>query len=312
MPRPQAAILVTGANGHLGRHLIRALGEDPDPNGVLRAAVRSQRAAAQVRATPGGSDLDIRILDYTDQNALRAAANGCRAVVHFVGVIKQSRDTRYEDAHERSCESLARAAQAAGVERIVYLSILGARPDSENPCLASKGRAEKILRDGSVPTCVLRVPMVLGAEDHASRSLRAQATARILPLIGGGKTLQQPIDAADVIAAVRAALRAATPLDISLDLGGPECLSHRELVRRAAKLFAKSPTVLPIPIAAVRAVLGPLEALGASPPVTCCMLDVLQHDDRVDTEQACKKLGIDLTALDDTLRCYVGPSAGEE
>ncbi len=195
------------------------------------------------------------------------------------------------------------------LERIVYLSILGAHPDSENACLASKGAAERILRDGPVPACVLRVPMVLGPGDPASRALRSQASARILPLLGGGTTLQQPIDAADVIAAVRAALRVPDPLDCSLDLGGPECLQHRDLVRRAAAFYANDPLVLPVPVAAARAAVAVLERLQANPAVTVSMLDVLQHDDRVDFEPACKKLGIDLTALDDTLRRYIGPQA---
>ena len=309
MPKLQAGALVTGANGHLGRQLLESFMEHPETDAPPRAAVRSQRAARQVRALPGADTVDLRVLDYADADSLEEAVAGCSAVVHLVGIIKQSSNARYEDAHERSSESLVRAATAAGVERIVYLSILGARPDSENACLASKGAAEQILRDGPVPVCVLRVPMVLGRGDPASRSLRAQAQARVLPLLGGGRTLQQPIDAADVIAAVCAALHRPVPLDCSLDLAGPECLMHRELVRRVAALYANDPRVVPVSIAAGRLAVALMERLLANPPLTVSMLEVLQHDDRVDPAPACKQLGIELTGLDDTLRSYVGPLA---
>ncbi len=301
-----APILVTGANGHLGRSLIAAA-----PSAAsFRAVVRSERAAEQVRASrPDGGDLDVRIVDYTNRSALAEAADGCRAVVHFVGIIKEGGGARYEDAHERTCEALAAAAADAGLERIVYLSIFGSKPDAKNACLASKGRAEAILAAGSVPTCVLRVPMVLGAGDFASFSLRKQATSGLLAMVGAGRTLQQPIDARDVLQAVRAALECNPPIDDALDLGGPECLPHRELVARAAALHGKKPTMFPVPLGLAHAAIGLLERLSANPPMTRAMFDVLQHDDRIDTQSACKRLGVELSSLDETLRHCVGPEA---
>ena len=75
--------------------------------------------------------------------------------------------------------ALAQAAARAGLERIVYLSIVGAGPDSPNACLASKGRAEDILLAGPVPAIVLRLPMVLGEGDYASQALAQRARARV-------------------------------------------------------------------------------------------------------------------------------------
>ena len=198
---------------------------------------------------------------------------------------------------------MAAAAADAGLDRIVYLSIVGSRPDSPNACLASKGRAERILLEGSVPACVLRVPMVLGRGDYASFSLAKQARSGFGPMVGGGRTLQQPIDARDVIRAVRAALDCAPPIDEALDLGGPESLPHRELVARAASVLGRSPGgVLPVPLGLARAGISLLESLSSNPPMTRAMFEVLQHDDRVDPEPACKRLAIELTPLDETLR----------
>ncbi len=293
-------LLVTGANGHLGRALIAQAPSDDD----IRALVRSERAADQVRAV---REVDVRIVDYTSREALSEAARGCRAAVHFVGIIKEGGGASYEDAHERTCDALSAAAEDAGLERIVYLSILGSRPDAGNACLASKGRAEKILLEGAVPACVLRVPMVLGPGDFASFSLRKQATSGFVALPGGGRTLQQPIDADDVLRAVIAALSCETPIAAALDLGGPECLPHHALVTRAATLYGRRPRVIPIPLGLVRAGIGLLERLSASPPMTLAMFDVLQHDDRVDVSAACKQLDLELTPLDETLRRCVGP-----
>lgn len=297
-------VLVTGANGHLGRGLIaRALQSGCEQ---VRAVVRSQRAADQLASVASG---EVRIVDYASQEALTDAASGCQSAVHLVGIIKQAQDTRYESAHEASCAALVSAATAAGLERIVYLSIFGATSESANPCLASKGRAEEILLAGPVPACVLRVPMVLGPDDYASFSLRRQATSGTLLMLGGGRTLQQPIDAEDVLSAVLSALRRREPIRGALDLGGPECLSHRQLVERAATFYDKKPRVMPFSRTVARTGVALLERLSSNPKITVPMFDVLQHDDRIDTAHACKQLGIELTPLDETLRRYVGPES---
>ncbi|TFG92976.1 MAG: DUF2867 domain-containing protein, partial [Myxococcales bacterium] len=114
-------ILVSGANGNLGRRLLHRLAGTH----ALRAVVRSERAALAVRSAGALPAPEILVLDYADEEGLAAAARGCTHAVHFVGILKESRTSRYFDAHERACEALARAADAAGLRRIVYPSILG-------------------------------------------------------------------------------------------------------------------------------------------------------------------------------------------
>lgn len=305
MSASQDRILVTGANGHLGRRLLRHLAGER----ALRAAVRSERAAAAVRAEGTEPAPELRIVDPCDAAALGEAAGGCTHAVHLVGILKESRSSRYAQAHEESCEALARAAEAAGLRRVVYLSILGSRPDAENACLASKGRAERILLAGRTPALVLRVPMVLGEGDLAARALRREALAPAALLVRGGACREQPIYAGDLVLAIARALDLAGGGE-ALDLAGPESLTHRELVLRAARLLGRRPLVLPLPRAVAMAGAGLAERLLADPPLTRAMLGVLDRDDRVDPAGACRRLGIALTPLDEMLRrCVVHADA---
>jgi uncharacterized protein YbjT (DUF2867 family) len=303
----QDSIVVTGANGQLGRALLRELARRSRPN--TRALVRSQRASNTIQGLQLTPAPEIRIVDYTNPLEMEEAIQGTRCVVHLVGIIKETPDTRYEQAHEQTCEALAQAAGRAGVERIVYLSILGSSPDSENACLSSKGRAGEILRSGPVPCTILRVPMVLGGDDPASASLRAQARARTLRLVNGGRSLQQPIDARDLIRAILAAVETPEEHDLVFDAGGPTCLEHRELVLRAARLWDNEPRIRSLPIYAARLGVAALAAILPRPPITPAMFDILQHDDRADPEVFCQALGIELTPLDTTLADLVGPES---
>ncbi len=305
-------ILITGANGHLGRLLIARLGaltgDGKAP--VIRALVRSERAAQQVRSVPTTTPTEVLVGDYTDETFMAEAVAGCDGVVHLVGIIKEGRSSSYRAAHEDTCEVLARvAAGQPGVRRIVYLSIFGSHPESSNPCLASKGRAESIMLRGQVPTTVIRVPMVLGPDDFASAALRGRARAKVVALVRGGASIEQPIDAVDVASAIIGALRSSDRESISVDLGGPERLSHRELVLRAADQYGNRPRVVPVPLALVRGLAAVLERSTDDPPITRAMLEILQHDDRIDQAAGCERLGVRLTPLSETLRRYVGPGS---
>jgi NADH dehydrogenase len=295
-------ILIAGANGHLGRRLLARLS-----GAGARALVRSELAAGTIRED--GLEPEIAVADYTDAQALRGAFAGCSGLIHLVGILKEGPTTSYRVAHEETSARFAAAAAAEGIGRIVYLSILGADPDSPNACLASKGRAERILLDGPVPAVAIRLPMVLGPGDFASTALRGQALAGVLPLVRGGATLEQPIDAEDVAAAVERALGAPDLPGQAIDLAGPECLTHRDLVLRAAALHGRRPRILPLPYALVRLGVSLLARVSKYPPISLPMLEVLEHDDRVDAQAAAKRLGIALTPLDETLRRCVGPQA---
>lgn len=306
---PPASIVVTGANGQLGRALLTRLAEAGPSAPRVRALVRSERARNTILALGLDPTPEIHVVDYTSPKEMESAISGMLAVVHLVGIIKETSATRYVEAHEQTCHALALAASRSDVKRIVYLSILGSKPDSENACLASKGRAETLLLDDRVATTVIRVPMVLGGNDPASSSLRRAARAKSLRLVGGGRTLQQPIDARDVIRAILSACSAEPGRDLALDAGGPECLSHRNLVLRAARLWQNEPKIGSIPLGLARFAVNQLDRFLRNPPVSRAMFDIMQHDDRIDPATFCQILGLSLTPLDQTLTDFVGPAS---
>jgi NADH dehydrogenase len=298
--------LVTGANGHLGSRLLRHLAAER--GAVPRALVRSRAAADSLANLAGAPQVEVWTADYSDAPALEQALEGCARVAHLAGILKETRSSRYVDAHERATAALLRAAERAGVRRIVYLSIVGAAPDSQNPCLASKGRAERILREGKVPSTVLRVPMVLGPGELAAFALRARARARFAWLVRGGASLEQPLDAEDLVRGIVRALEDPGDEHRAFDLVGPESLPRRELLARAAALLGTRPRVVPIPYAVASLAARVFETLSSNPPLTRAMLGVLEHDDRVDPAPACRALGLGLTPLDETLRrCVEAP-----
>ena len=290
-------LAITGANGHLGRRLLTALGDHVP----VRALVRSERAVQQINALNLSAAPDVQVVDYLDLSAMAAALENCTALVHLVGILKETATSSYREAHEDGCRVLAEAVEQAGLERVIYLNILGAAADATNRCLASRGRAEEILCAGPVPVLVLRVPMVLGEGDYASGALRQRADSSISFLLRGS-SLEQPIYAGDVIRGIQAGLEVALPDTLALDLAGLDSLPRRELTRRAAALLGKRTRIVSLPLAPGLLVASLLERISKNPPVTRAMLGVLDHDDQIDPGPAVQALGIRLTPLTETLR----------
>jgi len=285
-------VLITGANGHLGQRLMQALPESVD----VIAAVRSAKAAQSI---PPRRGLEVLQLDYSDPEQFKRAFGRAKSVVHLVGILKETADNTYQSAHEATCQALVEGARLAKVKpHIVYPSILGSSAIHPNACLASKGRAEDILLTSGLPVTVLQVPMVIGAGDYASASLRRRAMSSFS--IGlRMESLEQPIHAGDVIAAILASLQQAHG---RLQLAGPESLTRRALVERAAMVLGRRTSVLSLPFIVGASLVGVLEKITKKPPVTRAMLEVLDHDDAINPELAASRLGISLTSLDEMLR----------
>ena len=245
--------LITGANGNLGKRLITTLLDNPQCR--VTAVVRSDRAEQAITSLPLAPEqrarLVTRVLDYTDVDALRNAAQGCSRAVHLVGILKETRSATYRQAHEDSTAALLQALPDSGVEHLTYLSIVG-----------------------SSPACVLRVPMVLGEGDYASFALAARARKR-LSFTFRADSQEQPIYAGDVVTAIMAA--GSDKVAGALDLGGPEVLTRRALTQRAAAVLGETATVVSLPLSLGFVMARILTALTANPPFTVLFDPVLSN-----------------------------------
>jgi len=286
-------VAITGANGNFGMRLIRNLIDEGEKDIV--ALVRSELAAQRI--TDEGLDVDIRVVNYDDANGIRSAVGQCDLVFHLVGIIKESEANPFHLAHEAASQALCEA--ELGVEQIINLGIIGTSLSSSNACLQSRANAEAILKAGSPCVTSLRVAMVLGEGDYASFALARNARKPIV-LAFRAASLEQPVDCQDVIAGLLAAVRLPQESRV-LELAGPESLTRAALIKRAGRILGNQPRVISIPLWIGSMLAAAMERLGSNPPVTRAMLGVLDHDDEIDTHDACEVLNISLTPLDETL-----------
>lgn len=277
-----APVLVLGATGFVGRHLVAALRAEDRP---VRCASRDPDAA---RGTAPGCEW-VRC-DVDRPETLGPAFAGCAAVVFLV---HQMAGPGYESREVHAAEHVARAAAAAGVGRIVYLGGVAPRgPGSRH--LASRLRTGRVLRMGPVPTIELRASMIIGSGSASWRIVRdvaARLPVMVLPRWLDSRS--QPVAVADVVVGLRGALD--LPLDGSavFDLPGPEVLSVRAMLQRTAALLGRRPVLVPVPF--------------LTPRLSSLWLAAVARGDRYLAGQLVEGLrGGDLLAPDDTFWQRIG------
>lgn len=295
--------LVTGANGHLGRRLIPSLARRTK----VVAFVRSERARHLLnRYVDDVLPVSVHVGNPADPDALAEAAAGCDSAVHLIGTIKASRQNPIRDSHETPAAALVEAAPRASIRHIVYVSILGASPTSASVCLRARANVEAMLGRSPVASTVIRVPMVLGERDRASFALAKRAAAQ-RAVVFRDESLEQPIYAGDVVAAMERVLEQTPVADGVFDLAGPASLPRRELIAAAAAVLGGDPSIVSLPLWCGMLLAGLFEVTRSDPPITRDMLRILDHDDAINPWPAAKALGIPLTPLEDMLeRCIAG------
>jgi uncharacterized protein YbjT (DUF2867 family) len=233
-------VLVTGATGFVGRHLMVALEE---MGRSIRAASRDPVEAR--REEPARRRTEWVELDTERPETLRPALQGCSAAVYLVHSI--SGDDDYVERELRSARAFLEAAEAAEVGRIVYLG--GVKPQGEpSRHLASRLGTGEILRSGGLPVFELRASMIIGRGSDSwtmVRDLAARLPAMVMPQWMENRSC--PVAIRDVVVALARCLDLPPTEAGWYDIPGPEALTHRDLVERVASWKGNRPVVVEVP-----------------------------------------------------------------
>jgi len=296
-------IAITGANSAVGQAILRSKQKQDDT--LFVAAVRSNRAAEQLRSRPGNADSVVQI-SYDDPASLDAAFRDASSVIHLAGILVETPNSTYETANVASTRAVVDAAKRNGVRKIVLVSANGADESSSNRYYRTKGEAESLVRASGLTFTVLRAPLLLGPGTAGSETLGRHLKHGKAKLIGGGRNFQQPLHVDDLArAAILAAEQPSVAKNLTLDLVGPVSLPDRELLERAARLLGRQVRIGSIPKPLLSLMLA-IRRLTGSKGFSQDALEVITADTRLDPLPAATALGIQLTGIDEMIQDSVG------
>ena len=251
-------VTVFGGSGFLGRRIVERLAAEGSE--VQIAVRRPERAGRRVSAGRAGQITAVHC-DVWDQATVGPALVGADAVVNTVGHYVERGDASFEAIHGQGARHVAEAAAAAGVQRLVHISGIGADPASASPYVRARAVGEQLVREAFPAATILRPSVMFGPNDFLRRLAGLAGVLPAIPLFGSGEVKLQPVYVNDVAEAVAKALAMPAAAGQTYELGGPRPYSYKALVQLVLDQTGRKRTLLPVPYAvwhALAAVMAPL------------------------------------------------------
>ena len=230
---------MTGASGYIGGRLVPRL---LDAGWSVRCLTRDP---AKLDGVDWRDRVEVVQGDLIDGLGPEVM-DGCDRGFYLVHSMEKPGED-FADRDRVAAQNFVEAAERSAMERIVYLGGLGEGELSDH--LASRQEVGRILADGSVPVTELRAAVIIGSGSVSFEMLRY--LTEVLPMMVTPKWVDtecQPIAVADVLEILVAATAQDTPEGV-VEIGGPERLTYKEMMRRYAKVAGLPKRVIvPVPV----------------------------------------------------------------
>ena len=276
-----STVLVTGANGFVGSHMVPAL---VDAGHHVLALVRDDDGAAQVQrrlSTAQREALEIRRGDVTKPDSLPAALAGADAVLHLAAIARDwDGGATLGLVNTEGTRNVLAAATRAGVRRFVHLGALGVIDDPALHYASSKAKAMGLVRQSGLDWTILSPSLLFGPRDGFFNILSGlvRVSPGIVPITGKGDARFQPLAIGDLARAAVLALGDDATVGREYPLGGPRYWTYREIVEEVLRGMGKRRLLVPMPVALIRLVAAASEAIRLPFPVATDQLRQLKHD----------------------------------
>ncbi len=232
------SVAVTGGNGFLGGHVLAAL----QRRGYDHVALIRSRAADAAIAPERQ-----HIVDFSNPDSLRQSLRGVTMLLHLAGRVNGRVDD-LRDANPNLMRKLVEASVAGGVKKIVYVSSAAAA-FRHGPYGQSKWEAEEILKSSGIGYLIFRPTLMYGSRDNKNVATMEKVIhwLPVIPLLGNGASLIQPVYVEDVVAVLVQSLQTDLAHRVYA-LAGPAQISLKEMLLALADAMGKRPVMLPIPL----------------------------------------------------------------
>jgi uncharacterized protein YbjT (DUF2867 family) len=234
-------VLVTGATGYVGGRLVPRLLE---AGYQVRCLVRDPRKLEQ---DPWRDQVEVVQGDILEPATLDASLDGCEAayyLVHSMDGVGQ-----FADRDRTGAENFRKAADRAGVNRIVYLGGMGGG-DGLSEHLSSRHEVGRILAGGATPVTELRAAVVIGSGSVSFEMLRY--LTEVLPVMVTPRWVRtrcQPIAIRDVLGILVDVLDDPGEADHIYEIGGPDVLEYEQMMRiYAEEASLPRRLIVPVPV----------------------------------------------------------------
>ncbi|MEQ1789717.1 MAG: complex I NDUFA9 subunit family protein [Rickettsiales bacterium] len=277
----QRVITILGGTGFLGRYVVQRLAR---AGFRLRVISRNPEAALELKATGNVGQITLIAGNINNPESYVTALNGSYGVINLTGILFERGNQKFSSIHSLGAEKLAIAAKAAGVKRFIHISALGIDHEFGSSYARSKLLGERAVLSSFPEATVLRPSIIFGAEDNFFNKFAKMASiSPALPLIGGGKTLFQPVYVDDIAHAIEVCLQKDETQGQIYELGGERIYSFKQILEYILKLTGKKRLLITLPFG-LASFIAKIAEFCPNPPLTRDQVKLLKYNNTVNPD----------------------------
>ena len=297
-------ILITGATGLIGRYLVRRLMHEALPIRCLLPERQLRQLPWDERHPHAPELISGNVLE---EEALYRAVTGCHVVIHLASAQWWGRRRDLDQIEIRGTRVLVAVARAARVGRIITLSHIGAAKSSAYALHRAKGEVEDLLRESGVAYTIVRSGLVFAPDDafinHIASMLRINPLFFLMP--GYGEVVLHPIYIDDLVEALYRSLDLIRLVDTTVDIGGAEYLSLRDMIATVMRVTRMRRAIVPVPPYMLRWITAIYSRVLPRSLITSQWLDMLAASRTAPLGSTYNHFGFHPRRFEDTLLSYL-------
>lgn len=247
-------IAIAGASGFVGSSIRSRLSDSYDWIGLTRSEPRdSSPTSPNAAPVPHADRTEWRQCDLFSLGSVSRAIEGADCAIYLVhSMLPSSRLVQgsFRDMDLLLADNFVRAAERAGIRRIIYLGgLIPEGTESLSPHLASRLEVEKVLGSRSIPLTVLRAGIIFGPGGSSMRmlvNLVQRLPVMILPAWTKSKT--HSIDVRDVVRAIEIILESPESWNGTYDIGGHRAMTYKQMIMSTARVLGSKRLAVSVPV----------------------------------------------------------------
>jgi uncharacterized protein YbjT (DUF2867 family) len=294
-------VFLTGGTGFVGSEV---LGQLLSGGHTVRCLVRGGSEGK----LPIREGVEVRIGDVVEAQSLEGILEGCDAVIHLVGIIREipSRGVTFSRLHFEATRNMVEAAGAQGVKRYLQMSANGTRPEASSSYHRSKWQAEEAVRNSGLDWTIFRPSLIFGPDDEFVNTLAGLVRKLpLVPVFGDGSYRMTPVAVQDVARSFVAALKKKGTVGQVYHCCGPDTLTYDEVLDRVGKAIGKERVrKIHHPVCLVKPFIALFESIPQF-PITRTQLTMLLEGNVCDPEPWAKTFGIKPLPFFEGIRKYL-------
>lgn len=297
-------ILVTGATGFIGRHVVERLMAE-------NRRVRCLLPESKLKNLSWKSLPEIVTGNLLDEEAIFKAVTGVHTIIHLESALWWGRSRDLERVELVGTRNLVTGARSARVGRIISVSQLGASVSSAYTLMRIKGGVEELIRSSGLAYTIIRSGVVFGEDDafinHIAMMLRATPFIFLMP--GRGEVVLHPIFIDDLVEALVRSLERVDTIDSIMDIGGPEYITLADLLSTVMRVSGTYRAIVPVPPYTLRWLAAIYTRIFPRSLLTPQWLDILATNRTAQLGNTYSYFGIHPHRFEDTLLTYMPEKA---